>query len=107
MVLVAGDGLMGTTNEIFETDRRKLFPITGKKMVIKDVHQHRPEVAKAGIYTVLAPQEKLVAGGKGIDLSMNLDASPDAGRKSVVEAPLDEIPHQVARKNFGIAARKE
>jgi hypothetical protein len=98
---------MRKTDEILKTDRRKLFPILGKKMVIIDVHQHRSKVAKTGIDATLAPQEELIAGGKGINLSVNLKASPDTGRKAVVEAPLDEIPHQVAHKYFRITARKK
>lgn len=78
-----------------------------KKMVIKNIHQHRSKVAKTGIDASFAPQKKLIAGGKRINPAVNLDTTTDAGRITVIEAPLDEIAHQVTHKNFRIIARKE
>jgi len=38
---------------------------------------------------------------------VDLDTTPDAGRKTVVEPPLDEIPHQVAHQDFRVTAGKK
>lgn len=96
MGFVAGQGLVRSMDKVIKGNRRKLIPIAGKKMVIEDVYQHRSIMPKAGVDTAFAPQKELIAGGKGIDLPVNLYATPDASGKAIIEPPLDKIPHQVS-----------
>lgn len=38
---------------------------------------------------------------------MDFDTAPDTGRETLIETPLDEITHEVARQDLRIGSREE
>jgi hypothetical protein len=71
-------------------------------MIVEDIDQN-PLVMTIGIIDAsLAPHEEAITGGKGIDLAVQRDPSPNFGWITIIQPPLDEIAHHVADQGFPV-----
>lgn len=106
MGLVAKQRPVRVVYERLKRNGRIGIPVPGQEMIVEQVHHDRPEMAVNRVDSPLAPQEAIVPRGKGIDLPVDFDTTPDAWRETVVEPSLDEIPHEIADQDLRIGSGK-
>jgi len=99
-------GLINPLGELAQGNVRMLRPVSGQKVVVKDVHQNAPVMAIAGVHAVQTAADDGIALGETVDPPMQFNAPSDSEGPGVVQSPFDEIAHQAAEQAFNGPVRK-
>lgn len=101
MVAVLGKGGIDACGEHFQRFVGEPRPMAGQIVVIKNIDQDTAQQTEGGIDAPPALPHRHIAVGKTIDAAMDKNSALDIGRITLVEAPLDEIPHQAPCQGSG------
>ena len=81
-------------------------PFAGQKVVIEKIDEDTAIKAIVQRQTQAAALEVEIALGESIDLAVQQQSLPNAGRISVIQRAFDKVPHEVADQQLRIASRE-